>query len=79
MSSSTKPRLGDLVTPSYPVFRHDKKDFPQWGTVVAEHGVYVDVMWSNGKVEEFWTEQDLVVHVKNSEQNVAQGCSPGSK
>ncbi len=72
-----RPRLGDLVSPSYPVFRHDKKDFPQWGTVVAEHGVYVDVMWSNGKVEEFWSDQDLTVHVKNSEQNVAQGCPPG--
>ena len=69
-----RPRLGDLVSPSYPVFRHDKKDFPQWGTVVAEHGVYVDVMWSNGKVEEFWSDQDLTVHVKNSEENVAQGC-----
>ena len=71
-----RPRLGDLVTPSYPVFRHDKKDFPQWGTVVAEHGIYMDVMWSNGKVEEFWTEQDLTAHVKNSEQNVVQGCPP---
>jgi hypothetical protein len=70
----TRPRLGDLVSPSYPVFRHDKKDFPQWGTVVAEHGVYVDVMWSNGKVEEFWSDQDLTVHVENSEENVAQGC-----
>ena len=73
----TKPRLGDLVSPSYPVFRHDKKDFPQWGTVVAEHGVYVDVMWSNGKVEEFWSDQDLTVHTKEIEQNVAQGCPPG--
>jgi len=73
----TRPRLGDLVSPSYPVFRHDKKDFPQWGTVVAEHGVYVDVMWSNGKVEEFWSDQDLTVHVENSEENVAQGCPPG--
>ena len=72
-----RPRLGDLVSPSYPVFRHDKKDFPMWGTVVAEHGVYVDVMWSNGKVEEFWSDQDLTVHVENSEENVAQGCPPG--
>ena len=56
----TKPRLGDLVSPSYPVFRHDKKDFPQWGTVVAEHGVYVDVMWSNGNVENFWSDQDQI-------------------
>jgi hypothetical protein len=70
-----KPRLGDLVSPSYPVFRHlEQHGIPQWGTVVAERGVYVDVMWSNGKVEEFWTEQDLTVHVKNSEENVAQGC-----
>ena len=72
-----RPRVGDLVSPSYPVFRHDKKDFPQWGTVVAEHGVYVDVMWSNGKVEEFWSDQDLTVHTKEIEQNVAQGCPPG--
>jgi len=70
-----RPRLGDLVSPSYPVFRHDKKDFPKWGTVVAEHGFYLDVMWSNGKVEEFWTEQDLKVYAENSEQNVAQKVS----
>jgi hypothetical protein len=45
--------------------------------VVAEKGLYVDVMWSNGKVEEFWSEQDLTVHTKEIEQNVAQGCHPG--
>ena len=69
-----RPRLGDLVTPSYPVYRINMET--PWGTVVAEKGIYVDVMWSNGKVEEFWSEQDLTVHVKNSEQNVAQECPP---
>jgi len=59
-----RPRLGDLVTPSYPVHRIST-EIP-WGTVVKENGIYIDVMWSNGKVEEFWTEQDLTVHVKDS-------------
>jgi hypothetical protein len=66
--------IGDLVTPSYPVYRISMET--PWGTVVKEHGIYVDVMWSNGKVEEFWTEQDLTVRTKEIEQNVAQGCPP---
>jgi len=77
-----RPRLGDLVTPSYPLIprqgRLGLSSIP-WGTVVAEKGLYVDVMWSNGKVEEFWSEQDLTVHTKEIEQNVAQGCHPGSE
>ena len=74
------PRIGDLVSPRYmvtSVASGRQRDFPMWGTVVAEKGLYVDVMWSNGKVEEFWTDQDLIIHVENSEENVAQGCPPG--
>jgi len=44
-----------------------QRDFPKWGTVVAEKGLYVDVMWSNGKVEEFWTDQDLIIYGKEDE------------
>lgn len=65
-----KPRLGDLVTPSYPLIPRQGRlgsDGVPWGTVVAERGIYVDVMWSNGKVEEFWSEQDLTVHVRKDE------------
>jgi len=53
-------KIGDLVTPSYPVQRLNVER--SWmGIVIADKGHYVDVMWSDGKVEEFWSDQDLKV------------------